>query len=91
VSDSKALAQGSASADADFRAEPVGAPIKGCTNPSWVDFRVVDKAGNPVKGVAWEIELPDGRKVSGTTDESGCAGTDGIDPGKCRISFPGGK
>jgi type VI secretion system secreted protein VgrG len=54
----------------------------------WVAIELVDEAGQPVTGEAFEIKLPDGSFFTGTTDEKGCARTDHIDPGSCQITFP---
>ena len=57
---------------------------------SWIEIELVDEDGKPVAGEAYRITLPDGETVAeGTLDAKGCARVDGIDPGTCRITFPG--
>jgi hypothetical protein len=55
---------------------------------TWVSIELLDDAGDPVRDIAFELELPDGSKRSGRLDERGRARFDGIKPGECKLSFP---
>jgi type VI secretion system secreted protein VgrG len=55
---------------------------------SWIEIALVDQDGQPVSGEQYQITLPDGSTMSGTTDGDGMARVDGIDPGTCQITFP---
>lgn len=83
----RSLSQGAEQADKSFRPEPPAQAVKGCRNPSWVDFRLQAPDGKPVAGRPFKLTLPDGSVRQGTTDADGRAGTDGIDPGRCTIEF----
>ena len=54
----------------------------------WIEILVQDKEGNPVVGQDYEIRLPNGNLITGTTDQRGVARVEGIDAGNCRIWFP---
>lgn len=56
---------------------------------TWIRIRVVHgrASGPPVMGRAYELTLPDGRKLNGTLSGSDIHVTD-IDPGLCSIKFP---
>jgi hypothetical protein len=56
---------------------------------TWVEIRLLDTAGKPVGGVAFELKLPDGEVKSGKLDDSGIARFDQILPGQCEVRFPG--
>jgi len=57
---------------------------------SWIDIKLVDKEGNPISGQKYKVILPDGETAAeGTLDDKGYARVDGLDPGKCKIIFPG--
>jgi len=87
VNDADAMTKAGRSADADFRADPPTATISPCTSKDWIDFRLVDASGKPMPGVGYRLESSDGQSAEGVTDENGCAGHDGLDPGKCRITW----
>lgn len=55
---------------------------------TWVEFRLLDLAGDPLADVRYEIELPDGSTQQGTTDGDGKARHDDIVAGACTITFP---
>ncbi len=84
----RGLESGGAEADGAFRADAAGSAVQGCTQPTWVDIRLLDAAGNPVPGARYRLELPDGRVIEGTLDENGLGGVDGIEPGECTLTFP---
>ncbi len=57
---------------------------------SWIDIKLLDKEGNPISGQKYKVILPDGETAAeGTLDDKGYARVDGLDPGKCKIIFPG--
>ena len=53
----------------------------------WVEVKLKDQEGNPVKEAEFEIQLPDGQKKSGKLDDSGYAKVEDIPPGKFIINF----
>jgi type VI secretion system secreted protein VgrG len=55
----------------------------------YIEIELLDDQGKPVPGEAYTIVLPDGSASSGTLDEKGRARIDGIDPGTCKVTFPG--
>jgi hypothetical protein len=58
------------------------------TGDSWVEIQLVDQNDEPVTGKRYEITLPDGRIVAGTTDGKGQGRADGFAPGSCKVSLP---
>lgn len=54
---------------------------------TWVAFRLLDLAGDPLPDVPYEIELSDGSTLSGTTDGDGNARHEGIVRGGCTVTF----
>jgi len=57
---------------------------------SWIEIKLLDKEGNPISGQKYKVILPDGEtSAEGTLDNKGYARVDGLDPGKCKIIFPG--
>lgn len=55
---------------------------------SWIEFEMVDEADQPMAGVQYEVEMPDGSIAAGVLDNKGFARIDGCEPGTCKISFP---
>ena len=56
---------------------------------SWIEIELVDKEGNPVPGVDYQINRLTGGVVGqGTLDGSGFARVDEIDPNDCEVTFP---
>jgi len=56
---------------------------------SWIEIKLVDEHGEPVRGERYRVILPDGSTIAeGTTNENGEARVTNIDPGNCRITFP---
>ena len=53
----------------------------------WVEIVMLDQEGMPVPGQAYEITVPDGTVVQGSTDSKGRGRVDGIDAGNCKIIF----
>ncbi len=80
--DAGAVQQGQAD-DRKSHKEP-GDPKK----TSWIELQLVDDAGQPVAGEAYEVEMADGTVATGTTGADGVARVSGIDPGTCKIRFP---
>lgn len=56
---------------------------------AWLEIAVVDKAGKPMSAEPYRLELPDGSIKEGVLDGGGKLRLEGIDPGKCKIEFPG--
>jgi type VI secretion system secreted protein VgrG len=98
LSQSPASASPGSSSGSGAGASPASAPPPGPRHDPesddnkdkthWVEIMLVDDAGQPVAGEAYEIKLPDGSIASGTTDEKGMARVENIDPGSVDISFP---
>jgi hypothetical protein len=63
-----------------------GRSVQPCV--SYLTFKLVDEDGDPVPGEPFEVELPDGSKVRGTTDTSGKAYISGVPKGTCKVCFP---
>jgi type VI secretion system secreted protein VgrG len=55
---------------------------------SWIEIELIDEAGRPVPGEAFEVLLPDGKKIGGTLDGRGQAHVAVPDPGLCQVTFP---
>jgi type VI secretion system secreted protein VgrG len=55
---------------------------------SWIEIELIDEQGQPVAGEAFEVLLPDGKKIAGTLDRFGQAHVAVPDPGLCQITFP---
>ena len=87
MNDAEALERSARSADKSFRTDAPGEPIAPCRTKDWIDFRLVDAAGNPMPGVRYRLQAAGGATVEGVTDADGCAGTEGLDPGTCRITW----
>lgn len=56
--------------------------------PTWIEIELIDEAGMPCPDEAYEIILPDGKKIGGTLDKDGRAHVAVKDPGSCQITFP---
>lgn len=56
---------------------------------SFVEIKLLDDAGNPCTGAAYELTTPAGETLTGTLDDDGYARVDGIAPGECKLRFPG--
>jgi len=53
-----------------------------------IEIELVDTAGDPVPGEAWELVLPDGSKRSGVLDDQGRALVTSLPGGECHVMFP---
>ena len=65
------------------------APLVTDVTTTFIEIEMVDDKGRPVPDLAYLIEAPDGKKYEGNLDAEGRARVDGIEPGNCRITFPG--
>ena len=63
-------------------------PVAPCAKKGWIGIRMVDSDGQPVPGLVYRIELPDGTVEKGKLDSKGSARVTEIDPGMCDITFP---
>ncbi|MCH9686408.1 MAG: hypothetical protein K0V04_33555 [Deltaproteobacteria bacterium] len=55
----------------------------------WIEVQMLDESDEPLNGVLCEVELPDGQKRSGWTNDVGLLRIDGIvAAGDCKIRFP---
>lgn len=55
---------------------------------TWVGIELVDELGNPVCGLKFCIELPNGKVKIGTTDAEGKGKVEDIEPGQCSLMLP---
>ena len=53
----------------------------------WIEVLVSDENGEPVVGVAYELELPDGSVRRGRTNRSGIARCEPIPSGTCKLTL----
>jgi hypothetical protein len=58
------------------------------TKQGFIGITLVDTDQRPVPGAAYELELPNGEKISGLLDGNGKVRVEGIDPGNCTVTFP---
>ncbi len=81
------LAAGAAVADlAGYEWQPENVTEK---KTSWIEIELVDEAGQPVPGEAYEVTAPDGKTVArGALDKNGRAHVEVDKAGTCQISFP---
>ena len=86
-------------ADQNFGMSDAGQTVQPCSSGSsacsvspdkkhWVEIALTDQEGHPVAGAAYQITVPGGTVVEGSTDGKGRGRVDGIDSGSCRITFP---
>ena len=54
----------------------------------WIAIELKTPDGKAVPGEAFQVELANGRTISGQLDAAGKVRIEGIDPGNCRITFP---
>lgn len=55
----------------------------------WIEIELLDDQDKPVAGQAYKVTLPDGSEDSGTLDNNGFVRIDSIEPGSCKVTFPG--
>lgn len=54
----------------------------------WIEVLIADEDGEPVSGVAYELELPDGSVRRGRTNRFGIARCGPIPSGTCKLTLP---
>jgi len=54
----------------------------------FIEVSLVDDTGSPLADQAYELKLPDGRVVAGTTDHRGRCWTPQTPSGACELKFP---
>ena len=64
---------------------PAEAPVP---EPTWLAIELKDPQGQPVPHARYVVTLPDGSTHEGTLNKNGYARVDGVNPGKCHVSFP---
>jgi hypothetical protein len=74
--------------DDEQAATAARADAPGPEEQHWIEIELLDDDGKPVPHARYSIDLPDGSMRTGTTDASGRAREDDIDPGTARVSFP---
>lgn len=55
---------------------------------TWIEFELVDMAGNPVPHELYRITPADGESFEGFLDDSGRVRFGMMKPGECKVSFP---
>lgn len=57
---------------------------------TWIEIEMVDEADQPVVGMSYKIELPDGSISEGVLDHKGHARVEQFvkGSGQCKVSFP---
>jgi hypothetical protein len=75
-------------AQLDAMAQAQGRSVVQPCKTAWVEVQVLDMENNPVSGVRYEIRLPDGSTVTGSTDKAGSARYEKIVSGQCEICLP---
>ncbi len=80
------LEEARATAAAPAAASPE--PEETAPEATWVALRMVDSVGDPVKGMKFKIELPDGATQEGALDGDGLAKIQSTKPGSCKVFFP---
>ena len=53
----------------------------------WIEIKLEDQDGNPLKDVSYQIKLPDGKNKDGKLDSTGYAKVEDVPPGKYEIKF----
>jgi hypothetical protein len=56
---------------------------------TWIGIELLGEDCRPLGGEPYRVESPAGDVYEGRLDEKGRARLDGLDPGRCRITFPG--
>lgn len=56
---------------------------------NWIGIRLKDRTGKAIPNRPYKIVLPGGEEVTGTLDDKGEAKVEKIDPGTCKVYFPG--
>jgi hypothetical protein len=58
------------------------------TKISWINIQLVDDKKAPIRGMRYEVTMPDKSTRSGVLDEFGSVHIEGIPAGSCEIRFP---
>lgn len=69
--------------------EEVTKPKESAPTKTWIEFAVLDMAGEGVKDVEYEAVLADGTKKKGKTDSKGMVRFEEIEPGICDFTLTG--
>lgn len=71
-------------------AEPGKRMVQPCASEAhWIEFRLVDRAGDPIPGERYTVRLPDQSLQPGRLDAEGKVRFESVLPGQASISFPG--
>lgn len=83
------LQQSGHAADQNFGNRSPDSGLGKCPGPSeWVEIQLIGEDGKGIGGVAYRLQLPDGKVIEGKLDGDGIAAVEGIDPGTCVVTFP---
>lgn len=74
-------------ADAEAAVYEPAAPEGIIENNDWIEILVEDEDEQPVSGIAYELELPDGSLRRGRTNQFGIARWERIPSGSCKLSL----
>lgn len=55
---------------------------------AWIEIELQDSDGKPIAGEACRVTITNGKVIEQATDKFGVVRIDGIDPGKCDVTFP---
>lgn len=55
---------------------------------TWIEVRMKNTDGVPMKGERYRLKLPDGTVREGTLNDAGAVRIEGINPGLCALTFP---
>ena len=66
-----------------------GQPDNAKKKKVWIEVELLDALGNPVPGQQYEITLSDNSVARGSLNERGLVRLEGVDPGHCKVTFPG--
>lgn len=69
-------------------AVPTRGGSKAPASTTWVTLELVDEAGDPVAGEAYQIRTPTNKTLTGRLGEDGRARVEGVEPGTCSVTFP---
>jgi hypothetical protein len=88
--DAEALESSGQAADEEFSPAPPPGTVAFCETEetTWIEIQMIGEDDKPVPGLKYQVELPDGSIEEGTLDAEGMAGFEGLEPGRCKISFP---
>lgn len=55
---------------------------------TWIEVQLIGEDNQPIPGVRYRIERPDGSVSEGRLNADGLARVDDLDPGLCNVTFP---